>query len=819
MNDADLAKLIGSLSLRQKAALCSGADFWTTKPIPSKGIPSLRMADGPHGLRYEDKQNARENGAPSRRATCFPPEVALACSFSPQLARRVGHAIAEECEAAGVHMILGPGVNVKRSPLGGRNFEYYSEDPLLTGEMAAGFIEGVQEKGVATCLKHYAVNNQEIYRMSVSAAVDERALFDIYLRAFEIAVKKASPASIMASYNKVDGTYATEHRRLLTDILRLRFGFTGAVVSDWSAVADRPAGVAAGLDLEMPASGSVNDLAIEEAVNRGELSIDALDTACWNVLRLVYGWHRPDGTLPACDYENHHALAAEALAKSAVLLKNDGMLPLATKEPLVVIGEMAGGPHFQGGGSSVINPVNLVSFIRALNNEGIPHVYKHGYKGIKPNQRLIDEAVQAARGAETVLLFLGLPDVYECEGYDRETLSLPGNQLALLDAVAAANANVCVVLSSGAPVEVGWLHRVRALLCLHLGGEALGEAALRLLLGRDNPSGKLAESWPAALADTPCHYAFPMGPNEVRYRESIFVGYRYYDTAGVPVQFPFGYGLSYTSYEYSDLRLEKDSLVKGEACRLSFTLANTGPVDGEEIIQVYAARRNSAAFQPAHELVTFTRVTLKAGESARVELEVPYEHFAFHDAASGRHVVEAGEVELQVGASSRDLPLRKTLTLAGERLSPTTAASIHGPYGDVKDNSFPEDAFTALLGKGPTDNTPPRKGEFGWHTPVGLMRHGPWGWVTYLVGLLVSRIVVHFSHEKEANRHAADRLARDLPFKNAVITSSGIISPRAAEELLALCNGKFNALPFIYHFLIKRPPYKNIAKHLDEDAP
>lgn len=816
MNDSQLMELIGSLSLRQKAALCSGGDFWTTKALPSKGIPSMRTADGPHGLRYEDTKNRKKNGAPSRRATSFPAEVALACSFSPQLTRRVGAAIAEECESAGVHMILGPGINIKRSPLGGRGFEYYSEDPLLTGEMAAGFINGVQERGVATSLKHYAVNSQEDYRMSLSAAVDDRALFDIYLRAFEIAIKKASPASIMASYNKVNGTYVTEHRTLLTDILRLRFGFTGAVISDWSAVADRVAGIAAGMDLEMPASGGVTDLAIEEAVKRGELSESALDTACWNVLRMVFAWARPEINLPPCPWEDHHALAVEALTKSAVLLKNDGMLPLQKGAAVTVIGDMAARPHFQGGGSSVINPMNLVSFTQALQDEGIPFVFKQGYKGLRPHQSLLDEAVQAAKSAGTVLLFLGLPDVYECEGYDRETLSLPDNQLALLKAVCAVNANVCVVLSSGAPVEAPWLSEVKALLCLHMGGEGFGEATVRLLSGQANPSGKLAETWPEKLADNPSYHTFPMGPIETRYRESIYVGYRYYDTADKPVLFPFGYGLSYTQYEYSDLTVHTPRPAKGEACRLSFTLANTGGCAGEEIVQVYAARKNSAAFQPAHELVAFERVALEPGERKTVEIEIPYEHFAFYDFESGKRVVEAGEIELQVGPNSRSLPLRQGIALEGERLSPSAIASASGPYGNINGNVFDEDAFTTLLGTPPMDNVPPKKGEFAWDTPLGLMKSGPAGWGLYGFSVLVSRIVVHFSLEKEANKHAATRLAQDLPFKNIVITSSGIISPAAASQLLKLVNGGWNLLPFIYH-LIKRPPYKNIAKHLDDE--
>ncbi|MDL2252566.1 glycoside hydrolase family 3 C-terminal domain-containing protein [Ruminococcaceae bacterium OttesenSCG-928-I18] len=807
MDDKALWELIDSLSVREKACLCSGADSWTTKPMSAKGIPRLRMADGPHGLRYEDPEHEQENGGASRRATCFPTECALACSFSPELTRQVGRAVAEEALENGVGLVLGPGVNIKRSPLCGRNFEYYSEDPLLAGELAAGFIDGLQEKGVGASIKHYAANNQETLRMSINMAVDERALYEIYLRAFEIAVKKAQPATVMASYNRVNGSYATESRKLLTDILRLRFGFKGAVISDWGAVYNRPAGIAAGLDLEMPASGGMNDWEIEQAVARGELSETELDTACLNLLRLVFAYEKESAPAYYCDWEDHHALAVKALCKSAVLLKNEGQLPLRESASFAIIGEMAEKPRYQGGGSSFINPKKLVSFKEVLDEQGIDFLYTPGYRGTETNDALLLNAVAVAGKAEQVLLFLGLPDLYECEGYDRDHLRLPESQIRLLHAVQAANPNVCVVLSCGAPVEMPWLSKAKSLLLLYLGGEGVGEAAFRLLFGRENPCGKLPETWPDALEDTPSYHHFPMGPDEVSYNESLYVGYRYYDTADKEVLFPFGFGLSYTKFAYSNLALSSDTLRAGGGVKVGFLVKNVGEVAGEEIAQVYAAHMKTAVFRPVHELVGFARVALAPGEEKNVEILLPYEHFAFYDKTSGSMVVEEGVCEIGVGACSREIHLRTLLELEGIQAHPEPIEAAEGPYGDVEDNHFPTANFAELYGARLSLNRTPSPGHYTPVTPLRQMKGSFWGRKLASFGLSVAKKHIHFSSDPAVNDKAIRQMVGDLPFKNLALQSQGRLSPAAAQALLALCNGKGSVARFVKAF-VKKPPYR-----------
>jgi beta-glucosidase len=718
----------------------------------------------------------------------------------------VGEAIAEECLHYGVGVVLGPGVNIKRSPLGGRGFEYYSEDPLLAGELAAGFITGAQGRGVGTSLKHYAVNSQETCRMSVNAAVDERALFEIYLKPFEIAIKKSGPDTVMASYNRVRGKYASEHRRLLCDILRLRFGFGGVVMTDWGAVNDRIAGLTAGCDLEMPYSGPAHSEAIARAVESGFVGADVLDTACFNLLRLVFRRARAGRPVPAADWQAHHALAAEALAQSAVLLKNEkGFLPLSTAGGRVaVIGELAEKPRYQGAGSSVINPRRLVSFLSAMKAAGRPFVYAAGYSGAGPNTRqMLQAAVAAAKAAEKVLLFLGLPEACECEGYDRTHLDLPAHQLKLLDAVSAANPDVAVVLCCGSPVAVPWLEQVRALLCPHLGGQAVGEGLVRLLYGEANPAGKLAETWPLAVEDTPCYRWFPMGPAEVSYNESIYVGYRYYDTAGKRVRFPFGYGLSYTAFAYSGLSLDTGTLKEGGTLTATLSVKNTGAVAGDEIVQCYLRFKPSAVFRPAQQLAGFARVSLAPGERKTVRVDVPYGALAWHDAASGADVVESGEYELCVGASSRDIRLRAGFAAEGAALPPAAGAA-DGSYGAPKDNTFPARDFAVLYGKPLADNARPRRGAYTATTPLGLMDESPAARRLLRLARFVGRRTLHFSADPAARERAVLASTHDLPFKNFVFNTAGVVGPAAGDALLRLCNGTGSLARFLNLLLRRR---------------
>ncbi len=622
-------------------------------------------------------------------------------------------------------------------------------------------------------------------------------------------MRKAQPDTVMASYNRVNGVYATQHRRLLTEILRLHFGFRGLVMSDWGAVYERPAALAAGMDLEMPYSGAPNTEAIVRAVETGALSEDDVDTAVWNVLRLVFARSRQGRPAPPCNWAAHHALAREAACQSAVLLKNEAagdgapMLPLSPGDGRVaVIGQMAEKPRYQGGGSSVINPTKLVSFLSAMKAAGHPFVYAPGYEGDTSGEAKTAAAVAAAKSCRRVVLFLGLPDAYECEGYDRSHLRLPETQLRLLRAVAEANPNLCVVLSCGGPVDTAWLPEARALLCLHLGGQAQGEAAVKLLYGEANPGGKLAETWPAALEDCPASTHFPMGPEEVSYNESIYVGYRYYDSAQKPVAFPFGYGLSYTKFAFSALELDKATLAEGESLGASFTVKNTGDRNGAEVAQLYLRRKVSAAHQPRQELVGFARVELAAGAAARVTVSVPWDHLAFYDEAAARRVVEAGEYELHVGASSRDLRLAAAFAAQGVQVTPKPGQGADGPYGQIKDNRFED--FDAIYGGRHLDNALPRKGRYTALTPLGLMDESPAGRTLLRLSRLIARHSIHFSTSREANQKAIRHTTHDLPFKNIVLNTSGIVGHRAAATLLELCNGRGGFFRFVGDLLARR---------------
>ncbi len=790
MNDKQIWELIRSLTLEEKSALCGGINSWQTLALPEKGIPSLRMADGPHGVRREDKAHTRENGGPSIPATCFPPAAAMAGSWDTHLMQTVAAAMGAEARSQGVQVLLGPGANIKRSPLCGRNFEYFSEDPLLAGEMAAAWIQGVQSQGVGASLKHFAVNNQETKRMSISAAVDVRALFDIYLKPFEIAVKKAAPATVMASYNKIGGVYSCDNRWLLLEILRLRFGFKGLVMSDWGAEDKRDAGIAAGCDLEMPASHGAGTRVILDAIQAGTLSEDALDTAVWNVLRLVFRYTAEDRPSP-CNYAAHNELAAAAAAKCAVLLKNeDAHLPFDAGKPLLVIGGMAENTHFQGGGSSIVNPKKRTNLLQALNAAGQNYTYMPGYAGYGRDAALVQNAAVAARNASQVLLVLGLPDLFDCESYDRTHLRLPDNQLEVLEAVAAANPDICVALCTGGALETPWLAKVRSLLCLYVGGQAVGEGARRVLFGLENPGGHLAESWPLALESTPCYHHYPMGPNEVSYNESLYVGYRYYNSADVKVQFPFGYGLSYTRFEYSELSLETAALDEGETLRVRFTLANTGDVAGDEVAQVYLSRPDSALYQPAHTLVGFARVSLAAGARQTVEIALPYARFAAYDPSTGTDVVEAGRYGLHVGDSSRSLPLSAQVQVAGVTLTPAAPFSKSGFYGQIQGNTFPAAAFEAIYQKPLLSNMPRQKGTYTMHTTLGEMHRSAIVRFFKKRALAVARKSMQSSQDPLASEKALRASTDDLPFKNLVSMSAGVVSPEAAETLLRAVNGK-----------------------------
>ena len=661
----DIKALIAQMTLEEKAGLCSGADFWHTKAVERLGVPASMVSDGPHGLRKQEEKGDHLGVNDSIKAVCFPAASATAASFDPELLTRVGEAIGDACQHEGVSVVLGPAVNIKRSPLCGRNFEYFSEDPYLTGKLAAAFIRGVQSRNVGTSIKHFAANSQEHRRMSSSSEVDERTLREIYLPAFETAVKEAQPWTVMCSYNRLNGVFASENPWLLTEVLRKEWGFEGYVMSDWGAVSDRVAGVAAGLDLEMPASNGINDKKIVEAVRSGRLDEKLVDRAAERILTVVYRYvenARPD---TPWDMEAQHRLAAEIAGECMVLLKNeDQLLPLDGDGRVAFIGEFAERPRFQGGGSSHINCFKTTGALEAAAGRNV--VYARGYSVEEDAaaDAQIAEAVAAARAAKTAVVFAGLPDVYESEGYDRTHMRLPESQNRLIEAVAAANPNTVVVLHNGSPVEMPWIDRVKAVLEAYLGGQAVGLAEVRVLYGEVNPSGRLPETFPKKLSDNPS-YLFYGGEGDVaEYREGIFVGYRYYDKKEAEVLFPFGHGLSYTSFAYSDLRLSAESVTDRDTLTATVTVKNTGERAGKTVVQLYVGAGESGRIRPARELKGFEKVFLRPGEARDVRFTLDKRSFAYWNTQLHDWHVETGRYTVEIGRSSRDIVLRETVAVA-----------------------------------------------------------------------------------------------------------------------------------------------------------
>jgi beta-glucosidase len=674
--------LLGQLTLEEKASLCLGSDFWHTAPVERLGIPAIMMSDGPHGLRTQPDEADHVGISGSVPATCFPTACALGSSWDPQLARRVGEALGREARAQGVAVVLGPGVNIKRSPLCGRNFEYVSEDPLLSGVLGAAMIEGIQRQGVGTSLKHYAANNQETDRLRVSAEVDERTLREIYLAGFERAVTRARPWTVMCSYNKVNGVYASEHAWLLTTVLRDEWVYDGLVVSDWGAVHDRVAALAAGLDLEMPPNSGVSDAAIVTAVRSGQLDEQVLDTAVARVLQLVDRATANSEPPPVLDPDAHHALARAAATECAVLLKNqDGLLPLRPShgDTIAVIGEFARTPRYQGAGSSQVNPTRVdvaLDELRASVPDGVEIAFAAGY-GIGTtdhDEQLAAEAVALAGRVEVVVVFLGLPAADESEGFDRTHMNLPASQTALLSRLADTNPNLAVVLTNGSVVRLAdWEQHAKAVLECWLSGQGAGGAAADLLLGAVNPSGRLAETLPLRLEDTPSYLNFPGEAGHVRYGEGVFVGYRGYDALDRQVSYPFGHGLSYTSFGYTDLttnltgRHQDNDLVVEVSCRVT----NTGDRRGKEVVQLYVGDPEASVARPVRELKAFAKVDLDPGQATMVEFALTARDLSYWSTTLNDWTLEGGQFELAVGASSRDLRLTTTVDIAAPPL-PTT---------------------------------------------------------------------------------------------------------------------------------------------------
>jgi len=661
---ASIEALIEQMTLEEKAALCTGASAWTTTPVERLGIPEMVVSDGPHGVRRVPDIHAM--GAKSLPATAFPTASAIASTWDVDLIHEMGEALGEESIALNVDVLLGPGNNMKRTPLCGRNFEYFSEDPFLSGELATSLIQGIQSKGVGTSLKHFAANNQEYERFVISAEIDERTLREIYLPAFETAVKKGKPWTVMCAYNKINGTYASQNHELLTDILKNEWGFEGLVVSDWGAVHDRVAALQAGLDWQMPGPQERDVQAVIEAVRNGSLPEVALNEAVHRILNIVFkASETPKGG--TFDADAHHALAERIAAEGIILLKNNGVLPLADPQHIAVIGRSAREAHFQGGGSSHINPTKVSVPYKELQQVAgnAELTYAEGYPTDDTYQpALIDEAVKLAQDADVALLYIALPSFKESEGYDRADLDLTEQQVALIKAVGKVQPKTVVILNNGAPVDVrAWLDDTAAVLEAWMMGQAGGGAIADVLFGKVNPSGKLAETFPLKLADTPAYLHYPGGNGAVRYGEGLFIGYRYYDTKQVPVQFPFGYGLSYTTFEYSNPKVSAKQFKDVDGLTVSVDVKNTGKLSGKEIVQVYVHDKKSKLIRPVKELKGFAKVELQSGETKTVHIALDFRSFAYYDPAHKQWITEAGDFDILIGSSSADICFSETVNL------------------------------------------------------------------------------------------------------------------------------------------------------------
>lgn len=784
--------IISQLTLEEKAGLCSGLDFWHLKNVERLDIPSVMVSDGPHGLRKQQGKGDHLGLNESVQSTCFPTAVTTASSWDRDLLRQMGEALGEEALAEQVSVILGPGTNIKRSPLCGRNFEYFSEDPYLAGEMAAAYINGVQTKGVGTSLKHFAANSQETRRDISNSVMDERTLREIYLAPFEKAVRQSQPWTVMAAYNLLNGVYCAENEKLLDDILRKEWGFEGIVVTDWGAENDRVRGLKAGQNLEMPACDGINDAKLVQAVISGDLEESVLDEAVDAILDLIY---RAAETLQknkgaTYDRDAHHALARQIARESMVLLKNDGqILPVSAGEKIAVIGAMARSPRYQGAGSSKINPTRLDNAFDSLLEAGMQVIYSPGYfKNMdEPNEGLVSLACQAAERADKVLLFAGLTESYESEGYDRTHMRLPENQEALIQAVAKANPNVVVVLAGGSPVEMPWADEVKGILNSYLGGQASGSAVADLLTGRANPSGKLAETYPMCLEDTPCYGNYPGDGRTALYREGIYVGYRYYDKMQREVRFPFGFGLSYTQFKYSALKLSSREMDDTKELKVTFKVKNTGNMDGAEIAQVYVSDAESTVYKAPQELKGFVKVFLKAGEEKTVTVVLDRRSFAYYDPDLGDWNVEDGVYHILVAASSRDVRLKGSVKIHPNHLVEIRDRSAELPSyysGNVQNVSDAE--FEKLIGYAVPPKVLPEGAVFDANSTLADADGTRWGGrINKVVSAVVQRIPLD---GLVGDSEMAESIVKEMPVRKLMMMTSGIVNEEMCNDVLKILN-------------------------------
>ncbi|MBO5230523.1 MAG: glycoside hydrolase family 3 C-terminal domain-containing protein [Clostridia bacterium] len=778
----DPREILAQMTLEEKAAICDGADFWHLKGMEKYGFPSIMVCDGPHGLRKKDYSKKGDSLSNSVPAISYPTAATTAASWDPELLYEMGVALGKKCLKEEVGVLLGPGINMKRSPLCGRNFEYFSEDPILAGELAAGFINGVQSQGVGTSLKHFCANSQETRRMTCDSVVDERTLREIYLTAFEIAVKKAKPWTVMNSYNKINGAHGSENKHTQLEILRNEWGFDGVVVSDWGAVNNRVLGLKNGNDLEMPSSSGSGAKKIVEAVKNGTLDEAVLNERALNMLNLIK--KAADGAKPGYAYNDadDQPFARKVAAQSMVLLKNNGILPLKKGGKVAVIGELARTPRYQGAGSSHINPTQLDNALEELQKAGYNVEFAQGYelkqKKAKNNAALAAEAAQLAARCETVLLFIGLTDEYEAEGFDRSHMNLPAAHDALVNEILKANKNVVVVLAGGSPVEMPWNDGVAAILNSYLGGQAGAGAVADIISGAVNPCGKLPETYPMVYADTPAVNNFPGNPASVEYRESVYIGYRYYEKAKKAVRYPFGYGLSYTTFEYSDIKLDKASMTDGDTLTVSLNVKNTGDVPGYEIAQLYVADKESTIYRPEKELKAFKKVWLNPGEAKEIKLSLNKRAFAFYNVNISDWCVESGEFDILVGASSADIRLSATVNVSGSTENIPDYSAVAPLYysGDVQ--NVPAEQFVAVLGRElPPANYDPNRA-LSIQDTFESCKHTKNGARFYK--LLTTVVPAGF----------AQAIALQTPFRDFISMSGGVMSEDMADGLVKWIAGE-----------------------------
>lgn len=776
-------ELISQMTLEEKCYLFSGKDFWQSRSIERLEIPNMTMADGPHGVRKQEGAGDQLGLNGSIPATCFPTAATMANSWDPKLGEEMGKCLGEEAACQDVKVLLGPGVNIKRSPLCGRNFEYFSEDPYLTGKMAAGYIRGIQNHGVSACPKHFAANSQELRRMASDSVVDERTLREIYLTAFEIAVKEADPHAIMTSYNRINGIYANENKHLIREILKDEWGFDGFVVSDWGGSNDHVAGVEAGSHMEMPTTGGDSDIELVEAVKAGKISESWIDQMVDELLDVILSTSKAVSGKRGqkFDIEAHHAMAMKASEQSIVLLKNeDKILPLKKGVKVALIGDFAEIPRYQGAGSSVVNPTKVDSTKDVISHFDLDYIgFAKGYNRVGPADALLEkEACILAKKADVVLLCIGLDEISESEGLDRQHMRLPESQIQLLQQLAKVNENIVVIFSAGSAVEMPWLSNCKALVHGYLCGQAGASALLKVITGEVNPSGKLAESYPLKYEDVSSAPYFPGKERTVEYREGLFVGYRYYETAEVPVLFPFGYGLSYTTFEYSNLNVTSK--------KAEFTLTNTGTVDGAEIAQLYIRSASGSVFRPAKELKGFQKVFLKAGESRRVTIEFDSYTFRYFNVKTNQFETEGGSYEVLIGASVADIRLSGQVQITGtDAVSPYESAVLPDYYKGIVKN-IPDAEFEELLRHKIPDGH--WSGILDMNDAICQMYYAKSG-----IARFVYKIMTNMLKKAEAKGTPDLNLLfiYNMPFRGIAKMTGGMVSMEMAEGILMAVNGHF----------------------------